>query len=127
MITAVSGRIRPRQTPGRGTRPISPTEDPSDEEPPAQRALQGLPGVPASRRASLSQANPAIGSAGSGTEFELSQCAASYSAMMFPGMRPRSLILWPRCRAHSLISELRSRPGPARPLRRRLAAVVLRA
>jgi hypothetical protein len=31
------------------------------------------------------------------------QCAASYSATMFAGMRPRSLTLYPRCFAHCLI------------------------
>ena len=49
------------------------------------------------------------------------QCAASYSAMIVAGMRPRSLTLWPRCRAQALISALRSRPGPVRARRRRPA------
>src|SRR5262249_38849652 len=43
----------------------------------------------------------------------------SYSAMIAAGIRPRSLTLWPRCFAHALISELRSRPGPLRERRRR--------
>src|ERR1022692_298209 len=47
--------------------------------------------------------------------------------MIVAGMRPRSLTLCPRCRAHARISALRSRPGPVRALRRRPAAPARRA
>jgi hypothetical protein len=39
--------------------------------------------------------------------------------MIDAGIRPRSLTFSPRSRAHCRISELRSRPGPVRALRRR--------
>src|ERR1017187_5938673 len=47
--------------------------------------------------------------------------------MIVAGIRPRSLALCPRCLANALISALRSRHWPVRALRRRPAALTLRA